>query len=324
MSDDRLLIDYLLDRLPEAETERLDELGVVDDEFAAELRRAEHDLIDAYVRGELSGDDRSGFQDHYLQKPGILDKVRFAEAWHAQETESFDVPAAVGTSTIRPAPQRQPRWPVVTEWALTAAALLMIVAAGYLLRVNFNLRRQIDAAHTDRAATERHVQELTRQLESERRAEADTLKQLEDARTALKVTPGGTTDSGKRASVVASIILLPPSRGIGRSGRPGDVMELPAVTVPRGGAGEVDVRLQLESDDFPRYRVALVAGPGTPVLWRRGALQATSQDDIRFVTLRVPVRILTARTYNLDLTGVSSVGEADLIASYVFRVVLTS
>jgi hypothetical protein len=44
--------EYLLGALPEAETERLDELSITDDEFTESLQVAETDLVDAYVLGE--------------------------------------------------------------------------------------------------------------------------------------------------------------------------------------------------------------------------------------------------------------------------------
>jgi len=53
--DEQVITDYLLGALPEAETERLDELSLTDDDFIRRLKVAENDLVDAYVKGELSG-----------------------------------------------------------------------------------------------------------------------------------------------------------------------------------------------------------------------------------------------------------------------------
>ena len=47
--------DYLLGQLPESETERLDELTITDDQCAERVRAVEHDLVDAFARGELAG-----------------------------------------------------------------------------------------------------------------------------------------------------------------------------------------------------------------------------------------------------------------------------
>jgi len=64
--DQQVLIRYLLDLLPAAETERLDEASIVDDECAVRLADAETDLIDAYVADALQHDLRQRFEAVYL------------------------------------------------------------------------------------------------------------------------------------------------------------------------------------------------------------------------------------------------------------------
>ena len=85
MDDDSRMIDgqlegYLLGLLTEEDAERIDELSIVDDVVAWELVRAEYDLVDAYVRGELSGARLVQFTSAYVALPTRRDSVRFAEA----------------------------------------------------------------------------------------------------------------------------------------------------------------------------------------------------------------------------------------------------
>src|SRR5262245_12116577 len=80
MNDEQKVISYLLGALSETEAERLDELSVTDQEFAERLRRIEDELVDAYVRGELTGDWLDRFKAHYLASPLRREKVRFAQA----------------------------------------------------------------------------------------------------------------------------------------------------------------------------------------------------------------------------------------------------
>jgi len=58
----QLIDKYLLDSLDEAETERFDGLSITDDQFAAALDAAENDLVDAYVQGEINGDELERFK----------------------------------------------------------------------------------------------------------------------------------------------------------------------------------------------------------------------------------------------------------------------
>src|SRR5215471_6935099 len=74
-----MMIEYLLGSLPEKEAERLDELSITDDAFVSRLNDVENDLVDAYVRGELSGEIRERFRSFYLASPKRRAKVRFAE-----------------------------------------------------------------------------------------------------------------------------------------------------------------------------------------------------------------------------------------------------
>lgn len=84
------LVRYLLGSLPEEETLRLDELSIADDEFAVRLRAAEHDLIDAYIAGELSAEDRARFEALYAKSPDRRDGFAFASALAARMVRPGD------------------------------------------------------------------------------------------------------------------------------------------------------------------------------------------------------------------------------------------
>src|SRR5215510_11018191 len=78
--NEELIVQYLLGSLSKEETERFDKLCFVDDEFAERLSAVENDLVDAYVRGELSPATRERFRVAYLSSEERRQKVRFAEA----------------------------------------------------------------------------------------------------------------------------------------------------------------------------------------------------------------------------------------------------
>ena len=82
--DDKTIAQYLLGFLSETEAERFDKLSVTDDQFADALRIAEKDLVDAYVQGELTGQDLDRFETYYLSSPLRRSNVEFA---HRQTSE---------------------------------------------------------------------------------------------------------------------------------------------------------------------------------------------------------------------------------------------
>ena len=77
--DDDELVGYLLGELSEEDAERLDEMSLVDDEFAARLRLVEDDLVDAYAGGRLSGERLKRFESFYLASPRRREKAAFAK-----------------------------------------------------------------------------------------------------------------------------------------------------------------------------------------------------------------------------------------------------
>ncbi len=156
--------EYLLGALPEAETERLDELSFTDDEFAESLQVAETDLVDAYVLGELTGADLERFKTHYLVSPLRREKVEFAKVlskfWRA------GVGWSLRLSPGEPLPARRGRFaalgvfiapPPILQWGLAAAALAMLIVGGWVAVENIRLRQQMSqtAARRDHVATTR-------------------------------------------------------------------------------------------------------------------------------------------------------------------------
>lgn len=132
--NDQQVIGYLIGTLPEQEAGRLDRLSVEDDEFAVRLTAVENDLVDAYVRGELSEETRVRFRSHYLSSPMRRERLRFAQSLVAVADRPM---AASGAAQIAP---RRWRWSL--NWAAAAVACAALLACGYLLRDNARLRSE--------------------------------------------------------------------------------------------------------------------------------------------------------------------------------------
>src|SRR3954471_1529745 len=128
-SDDATLVRYLLGDLPPEDTEKLDERSVVDAEFADRLRGLEHDLADAYVRGELPPADRRRWERIFGVSDTGQAQLRLAEALAAREDRRGKagktiVPGRFGTARSR----RSARLPII---GLLAASLALAVGLGY-------------------------------------------------------------------------------------------------------------------------------------------------------------------------------------------------
>src|SRR5919112_1008294 len=125
-SDDATLVRYLLGDLPPGDTEKLDERSVVDAAFADRLRGVEHDLADAYVRGELPDADRRRWERIFGVSDAGRDQLRLAQALAAREDRGKQtvIPGRFGGGRSR----RSARLPII---GLLAASLALAIGLGY-------------------------------------------------------------------------------------------------------------------------------------------------------------------------------------------------
>jgi hypothetical protein len=93
MTDERIF-SYLLRELSEEESERFEEEGFPREDWPEEVRLAEDDLVDAYLHGELTPEQRRHFEKNYLTTEARLKRVAMAAALirHVNPTPS-PVPA---------------------------------------------------------------------------------------------------------------------------------------------------------------------------------------------------------------------------------------
>ena len=310
--DDQLLIRYLLGELPAEETERLDELSIADEEVAARLSGVENDLVDAYVRAETSGEDRTRFESFYLSSAKRREKVQFARALLERERGTATAPAKVIRTAVappqepdkKPSPRRGLQWPWPgVQMGLASAAAVLLMVAGYLLVDNMRLHEQMRESRNRQSEFDRRERDLRSELDQQRSAYAQAQGELQHLRD---------SHSNLDQLTTAPLLLLPPSRS---------VSAVPAISL-RPGTDLVVLLLTLESDDFPAYRVVLKDPATKQVRWRSATVTATSAGEKKVVSVSFRAGLLKPQNYIAELTGISAPGGAELIAGYPFRAVL--
>jgi hypothetical protein len=145
--DEKLLTDFLLGNLPEEEIERLDELSLTDDDFVNRLQSVDDDLVDAYVRGELSGTTLAQFKSNYLKSPKRQEKVAFAEALQKQITK----PAFAARRSD-------------FQWGFAAAAVIILLLGGYLIFENLRLQNEVQQRQAEQESFRQREQQLRKQI----------------------------------------------------------------------------------------------------------------------------------------------------------------
>jgi hypothetical protein len=291
--DDQALIGYLLGSASEEETERLDELSIADDEFAARLRAAEHNLVDCYVRGELKGAILERFESFYLASAERRSKVEFAESLKTLTDRSRGAGFAAETpQAISPAREATPRvWHRKGFWSVAAAAVV-ILAAAYLLRENRSARTEVAQQQPPAAAVEQGPSH-------------ESPKQ-----PAANPGPAGTPTQTPPAALLV-FALAPQTRGLA---------PVPSLKMPIA-AGPVEFRLTLESDDFVRYQASLRDNASNRMIWQSESLESRPGEGTRVVSVVAPGGLFQAQNYTFELTGNTRAGATESVGAYVFRVV---
>jgi hypothetical protein len=313
--DDRLLTRYLLGALPAEDAERLDELCIADEEVATRLHALENDLVDAYVRGEIPREDLGHFESFYLASAKRRQKVDFAAALFELEKRpapsAAPVPvtpvAAVPTPTPREGPAPQVQKPVerrqTFRWGFAFAAALMLFATGYLVMENLRLRKQMGETQTQQAAIDQRAQDLQKQLNDQRSANEESLKEIERLRQSQ-------ANLGQLKTV--SLLLPPPMRGAAR---------IPTISVP-SGTDLAMLLLTLESDEFPAYQAALKDPATNQILWSSASLESTSLGEKKAISISFPAGLLKQQNYIVEMKGLPAGKAPEFIGGYPFRAVL--
>ena len=306
--DDRLLTRYLLGALPEEEAERLDELCIVDDELATRLHALENDLVDAYVRGEVSGEDLRHFESFYLSSAKRRQKVEFAAALLELEKRPAAAPAPVPQEAATPGKELAPALKPtgsrpLSRWGFAFAAAAMLLVAGFLLLENSRLRKQMSDAQMQQATLDQRGQELQKQLDDQRAADAEFQKEIARLRQ---------SQTNLEQLKTIALLLPPPTRGAAR---------VPTISVPPGTDAAL-LLLTLESDEFPAYRAALKDSANRQILWSSGGLEPSSLGERKAVYISFPANLLKQQNYIVELTGLPARGAPESVGSYPFRVVL--
>jgi hypothetical protein len=308
--------EFLLGRLSEETRSRLEESFFTDDELFEQIEIAEDELIDDYVRNEISAADRTYFEKTLLRSPRIAERVKVARVLASA--------TAVAKTVVQPLPdswgsrlERFLNWisPMSIAGKFTYATLgLILVVGGPVLSLEYlRLREASQKLQEERAALERQVRDLTAQnsqtLSERNRINAELERQrAENARGNEEIERQW--DRPNRSIATFALTLFP---GGSRGSDGGDSFSLQETP------SRFQFNLLLEADDYQAYRV-VVTSLGGKEIGAVSSLKSRTSGKSKIVAFRLSSARFTPGDYAVDLSGITRSGQTKPIATYNFRV----
>ena len=318
LNNEKLMSRYLLGELSEEQQVEIEDRAFADKDYLASITAVENDLIDEYVRQELSEADRRKFESRFLASAERRKRVEFAKALSqvphvAKKTQpaswSWRESLYAFISGLNPA----------ARFAFAAAMLVLVVGGAWLLTTTLRLRSQLTQLQAENQSrqTQRHA--LEQQIEAERKRneelnarlnqEKQQREQSDESLRQLSETADSTNPPPR--PVIATLTLLP---GLSRGG--GDK---PSLVMP-GDARLVRLNIGIDPEEqYKNFAVELRTTAGRHV-WNRENLAARNRSGARAIGLTLPASVLKSGEYEIRLRGLKEGGEAEDIGFYYFDV----
>ncbi|HET8782364.1 MAG TPA: hypothetical protein VFM63_08100 [Pyrinomonadaceae bacterium] len=325
LNSEHLITQFLLGDLTDDQQVEIEDRAFSDQEFMTRIRTVENDLIDEYVRNQMSETDRRRFESRFLASESRRKRVEFAKALaqllpetRVTERETRTVSATRSSWRDALAAFFHGLNPV-GQFALVAATLLMILGGAWLLIQTLTLRSQVNQLQAQQSSQQSNRQTLEQQIESERRRNEELLAQLNQEKqqraqtdeSLRRLTESVNQPTEAPRSIIASLTLLP---GISRGATTQPKLVLP----PNASVARLQIGIEPE-EDYKSFGVELRTAGGRPV-WMRDSLTARSSRGGRSIRLTLPASALLPGEYELRLKGIPDTGPPEDVGFYYFEV----
>ena len=301
-------MDYILGTLSDDEAARLEESYFVDDAEFEEFEIAEEELIDRYVRGELSPQERDQLEKTFARSPRLIQRVQIARVLASRlAPEKVTV-----VQTPQPARARLSWWQSLfgspnasraPAMAVGFSVLLLLLGGATLFAAYLSLREQSRQIAAQQAVLEQRQRELDQQA-------ADLKAQTDELARRVQLpseTPAPPPQVSPTPQASAPVVFLTLSAGVTRSVGGSRTARL------RPETSEVQLTLDLRDTSYPSYRATIINADRGDVFSRDGLRQQAAR-----LTLRVPAKQLPPGDYYVSVYG----GPAnESVADYPFRII---
>ena len=312
IDDDEVFRRYLLDALSEEERIRLEERYFTDTAAFDQFLAVKDELIDAYSRGELTGERRARFEKHFLST-----RPRRQSVNESKELIDFSTRLAnAGTAAVEP--KRPALWGSRLETRLRArqpilqfalaVLLLAIGVGGVWLWIKMAERQTKEQASVSPSTFPETITE---------KGTEPPVRNVETPRTTPEPPPARDSAPKKQPDVrptpaphVASITLTPIlTRDVGEAN----------TLILRPNTGTARLRLGFKNGRYRSYSALVKTIDGT-VVWNSPTIRARTPTAGQNVVIDIPAEVFTRKDYTITLNGLTSQGETKEINEYFLTI----
>lgn len=303
----RIITRYLLGEMSGQERSEFENRYLEDSALFEEITAVEDELMRCYARGDLSEAERAAFETRYLQDTGNRRRVDFARTL-MDYVSSTHGPADVGDES-QAEKQSHKKWRWMPVLLAKPSNALRLIAALMLVAVI--------AGSSWLAVMDTRLRHAFEQMQVEHAGDLKREQELQTQLAQLNLRLQQQEEQVAQLSSLGSIIL--PFRLSPHLVREGS-MQKPLIISE--GFAAVLLELTLGSSNaYASYSASLETPEGQQI-WRQPGLKSwRTRNGPHMIGLLLPSKIFQSGNYILKVSGKTATGIPEEVDSYVFRVV---
>lgn len=313
---------FLLGEMPEDERSDFEAQFIFDNELFENLRVAEDELIESYIRGTLEVSEKSKFENNFLATPKRRERVEFTrQMFDKLKSENAAVAEVKKTASVAGNQSffasiiaffKQPSFVIGT-----AFAILFLIFGGLFLLRNTNQPEDI-VKNTPTPTPQISVTPTLQPIENNNNAPINSTVNAENKnadsinkpgsninKPTLKPTP--TLEKAETQNPIVTTLALF-AGGVRSDGKTNELNLAKNTTA-------ANLQLNLESQDYKIYRAEIVDQNGN-VVYRSGKLAPNKSK----INAYIPAKNLKRGDYIIKLYGKNAKNEDESAADFQFRV----
>ena len=301
---------YLLGELALEEQVLIEQRLFLDSDYAELAQGVEDDLIDDYVRDDLTAIERKKFETHFLtRRPEHTEDLRIAQALERYlGFEGITNPGSITNTTHIDQAAARPRYKPAVWFALAAAVLIVLSIVAWIA-----IRSSKPASNPQQAQEQQPGPTgPDRQQQPGPSPSVETVERRNDPNKKRNEREDKRPEQQQTPSTFPAVTLLP-----GGGSRGGEAIKEVIIASKQKN---VSLKLPLTSTkDYERYHIELLSSQRR-VHAEILSSQIDEESGRRIILLSLPTNLLTQRRYEIKLRGITADGRYDQLDSYLFTV----